>query len=490
MDSAWFSHLISSGDLYLRNPSALGHLGSKASYYLTHFSPGLAAYSYLSPFKSLSTSYQLGIFLGLITSSSIPLIYTILTKTLNTTTTLERVCLAAFSYFFSIFGITRFLTLDYPHFETLIPIFLTISLYFYCRKKFLYFIFFSILACSLREDAGIHGFLLYAAIGFNALLFPKYANKYTCKYAFRAAFFLASLSLAGLIFQHIINSFTTADDSAFLRIYAGEPFFGHLNFSHIADRVSSIATNWQISLPFYILLLLSIVSRNNYFVIGYVSCIPWTIMGIVAYSNVAGNFQLYYGFPYLLATIAPFAILNSFIDERKINKEVKKLLFYIVILSIPLIILFSNFKLSNGIPPSQTLINRVDEGVSAIAENNNFFREKNILVTTDVASLKPNSFSWFDLAFHQEEFINKTTSANNSNPSPIGIIYLEGGFENDLANKIQNFYSMRPENIILKHENIRLSIPAYLANSNELSKDFKKLFLAPSSISSKLNNDQ
>ena len=130
MDSAWFSHLISSGDLFLKNPNSLGHLGSEASYYETHFSPGLAAYSYLSPFKNFSTSYQLGIFLGLITSSSIPLTYVTLTKALKTSTALEKIFLAAFSYFFAIFGFTRFLTLDYPHFETLIPIFLAISLYF------------------------------------------------------------------------------------------------------------------------------------------------------------------------------------------------------------------------------------------------------------------------------------------------------------------------------------------------------------------------
>ena len=476
LDSAWFAHLISSGDLFLKNPNSLGHLGSEASYYLTHFSPGLAAYSYFSPFKQLSTSYQLGIFLGLITSSSIPLVYTILIGALKPKSTPEKLLLSIYSFLFSIFGITRLLTLDYPHFEAIIPILLAISLYFYCQKKISYFIIFAILACSFREDAGIHGFLIYSSIGLNSLFFPKYRNNYTYKYAFVAALFLASISSFGVIFQLIISNISNTSDSAFQRIYAGDPFFSHLSIDHIIERIISLSSNFQISMPFYILLVLTIACKNNYFIIGYISCIPWAIMGIVAYSDVAGNFSLYYGFPFLLAIIAPFAIINSQVDTVKIDKYSKKFTFIAILFSAPFIIMTSNFKLSNGLPPNHNFMNRIDEGIRVISENADFFRENKILLTTDIASLKPNSFKWFDLAFHQEKLIKETPPGNNLEQAPLGVIYFSGGFEEILANKIIDFYSMRTKNVTLRYEKIYVSIPKRLIEDKDISKNFNKLF--------------
>ena len=109
-------------------------------------------------------------------------------------------------------------------------------------------------------------------------------------------------------------------DSALTRIYLGEPPFSHITFNSLIERLGNFSSSylWFI-IPFLIYYLISIFSRNILFIIGFISCVPWFTLNFLALGGVASKFELYYGFPFLIAILFPFITVNSELDFKGIG---------------------------------------------------------------------------------------------------------------------------------------------------------------------------
>jgi hypothetical protein len=169
-----------------------------------------------------------------------------------------------------------------------------------------------VLALATREDVGLHafGFLtVWAALNWYRLVPWRQS-------AWIIGFALAGLawSAAALLLQH--HAFPGA--SAFLRVYPGDPPFAHLSADLVLTRVFGwLWLHVAIFAPAAATLVWAERARNPYIIAGYVACLPWAVLHLLAASPLAGWMVGYYAYPFLLAMAWPWlAVLIGNRQER------------------------------------------------------------------------------------------------------------------------------------------------------------------------------
>ena len=434
LDTSWFAHLISSGDFFLRNPSAI----NTQSYYNTHLSPAIGVYSILSPLRRFPLALQAGIFLGLINSLAIIAIY--LPIRFNILSAFKpshsRIIALLFSISFSLFGEPDRL-LRYPHFEVAIPLLISLSIFFYAWLKLLPAILFLLLAIAFREDAGFHASLCYFLIILFLLIRRRQYSPELLSSLLRPCFVIVvlcfSLSLFAVVFQKIFYS----SDNALQRIYLGDPIFQHVSSSFLLMRWFEISKLQWLMFPVFCLLVLAILSRNLLYILGYLSNIPWFLLGLVAASQTAGSFQLYYGFPFLLGLLFPLSTINTPLDcsPRILRGKSLSAAFLIAAIYFPYQLYSTSdyIQRSYGIP-SFSEIQKVNKVSAAIAARSTSLRKAGIMVTSELAALHPDSFFPEDIVRMVFDSSGKMQSRQRRVVN--GIIYLEGGWEQPLVDLI------------------------------------------------------
>jgi hypothetical protein len=94
--------------------------------------------------------------------------------------------------------------------------------------------------------------------------------------------------------------------SALARIYIGHPPFARLTWASVAQRlVGYAAFRTYIVLPAVIAAIWAARSRNPYILIGYAAFVPWGVLHLIAYSDIAGTLSGYYGYPFMIASFWP-----------------------------------------------------------------------------------------------------------------------------------------------------------------------------------------
>ena len=427
MDTAWYAHLISNVSYKLTNPSVISN-GNPVSYYNTHISPGFFLYSLLSPFKNLSYPNQLGIFLGLFQSLTFPLLYFSIKRSFKN---VNKLSVYTFSFIFTICSVPERLV-SYPHPEIIIPILICFSLYFFTKREIKLSIITGLISCLFREDAGLHLALVYFVLIFYFYFFEKLRPEYKDKISFYKKYsiisFITGLSVA-LSSILVQKTFFNAD-SALTRIYLGEPPFSHITFNSLIERLGNFSSSylWFI-IPFLIYYLISIFSRNILFIIGFISCVPWFTLNFLALGGVASKFELYYGFPFLIAILFPFITVNSEIDFKGIGY--KKNILSVHFLLISSFYLFSSFSQIKGyMPVDKLVIEATNSSIEKIQNNLPILKKEKIVFSTPIVAFNPDNYTRENMA----DWVIARVNANNSEFQINGFVYMDNAFESNMVN--------------------------------------------------------
>ena len=441
-DAGWFAHLISNPSIKLINPNVI----LSNSYYDTHLSPALALYSILSPFKSFSIATQLGIFIGICSSLSFPLIYIALKNNFKLKGRyLSLFSIYIFSWIFTALSEPERLV-QFPHFEVIIITIIGYSLLFFSRKSYKLTWIFLIFALSFREDAGFHFGFIYLVL---YLYFILYLSKFKFgkeTYKEYKAFSL-KLSLTGFLCSIIlsfIRNIFFINDNAFIRVYSGENFYSHLNIEFIKNNLNQffntqLIESFWLLVPISIALILFLKTRNVIYILGFISCIPWLLINLTAVSPVASRLQAHYGFPFLIGILFPIIIINSPIDKNKLILNQKYIVFCFLIISAIILSLNINYLKNNFIPLSSKYINSTNIALEKVSLNSQFLKDNNILISIPIVSFLPDKFE------HKNVATYKKLEPEDVN----GIIYLKDSYiQENLKSYFNIVFPQYPKNTV------------------------------------------
>ncbi len=189
----------------------------------------------------------------------------------------------------------------YPHFETFGAACLLLSFVaLVLRHRAIAVVAFAF-ALATREDIGLHAFgFLFVWLALNRLRRQPLRDDFL-----PAAFAVAGLAYSGAVLAWQHQAFTTA--SSFVRVYLGDPPFAHLSAALVVTRLGGwVLLHGCIILPGVVALLWAARARNPYIVAGYVACLPWAALQLLAVSDAAGWMVGYYAFPFLIAMAWPW----------------------------------------------------------------------------------------------------------------------------------------------------------------------------------------
>jgi hypothetical protein len=211
-----------------------------------------------------------------------------------------RVAMAmAFAVAFSFNGLA-IAQIRYPHFEILLAAGMILFLVAWWRQRYAAASVLFILCLLCREDAGFHLFAVLAV-----LVALRWRDGMTLS-AQRPALIFLALGFAYSLAALLLGIALFPDHSSFARVYLGTPPFAHLSAGLVAIRALGFAiARAYIFLPALIAVIWAIAARNPYLLVGYIAFIPWTLLHLLANSDLAGTLSSYYGFPYLVAAFWP-----------------------------------------------------------------------------------------------------------------------------------------------------------------------------------------
>ncbi len=193
----------------------------------------------------------------------------------------------------------------YPHSEMMIAIFFLLFLTaLHCRRIGLAFGLF-VCGLAVREDAGLHYLavlgLLIALDSVRGRAWPE--QRLRLAFAFGGLFYaLAALAIQHLAFpQHA---------SSFAQVYLGTPPLAHLSGPVIGHRLIYFAANRPyILLPAIVAGAWAWLAREPFLAIGYVACLPWLGLQLLAASPFAATVASYYAFPCLIGLAWPLVAI-------------------------------------------------------------------------------------------------------------------------------------------------------------------------------------
>jgi hypothetical protein len=189
----------------------------------------------------------------------------------------------------------------YPHFETfgaacLLLFFVALVL----ERRTIAVISF-LFGIATREDVGLHafGFLaVWACVNWLQGV-PWRQSRWIIGFAFSGLVYSVSV----LLLQHLVFPYS----SAFIRVYLGDPPWSHVSVGLVANRLLGwVWLHCAIIFPAIAAVAWSVRGRNPYIAAGYIACIPWAMLHLLAVSDLAGLMFGYYAYPFLIGMAWPW----------------------------------------------------------------------------------------------------------------------------------------------------------------------------------------
>jgi hypothetical protein len=190
-------------------------------------------------------------------------------------------------------------TLGFPHFEIAVPALLLLSLALRRHTALLWGPPL-LLMLGIREDAGFHAALAYAALA----LLRAHGERRLAAGAADGAIALVCLLAGGaaLAIQHAVPG----GGGALAGTYLGRPALAHVDAGFLAERmhylVKDRATVWA---PLLLLGLTAAWYRDLRLAAGVAISLPWLALSFVAVSHQAGEMWDYYSFPLMAGLCWP-----------------------------------------------------------------------------------------------------------------------------------------------------------------------------------------
>ncbi len=151
-----------------------------------------------------------------------------------------------------------------------------------------------------REDGGLHVavFLVTVYVIDRLRGVSRSDHRRTLLLAALAASYSGLVLVAG----HVVSP----GASSFVRVYLGTPPFAGLTPSLVLGRILVILYGRAyVVLPAAVAVVWAILRRNPYVVAGYLACVPWGLVNLLAQSELAAQWDSYYAFPFMAAAFWP-----------------------------------------------------------------------------------------------------------------------------------------------------------------------------------------
>lgn len=303
LDAGWYTHLM--GNFYFINPKSL-QLSIGKYMFSTHVYAAADLFSILLYPFHVYTPYLFSIFVSIAFGLLSVFVYMSAVDNKLYTEMMFGLFLSIvifFSYLISSI-------ISYPHFEIWIPVGLLWFFNFYINNKYNKAFITLLLLCLNREEAGFDVFGVFIILFLIKNLFYR-KELININLGNKGLFFcfLAFFSSVAILFiQHVM--FHGA--YLFRQEYIGSPAFGNINYATIYSRIIYLIKN-RVDLygPFLLIIILSIYTKNLFFVAGYISIIPWVLINIFSARNTLAHFTSYYAYPFLYAALWPTLMRNS-----------------------------------------------------------------------------------------------------------------------------------------------------------------------------------
>jgi hypothetical protein len=279
----------------------------------------------------------------------------------------------------------------YPHFELLIAVFfLLFATALACRHTRFAAAFF---VCGLlvREDAGLHylavlGLLIALNVSRGVTL--REQRVVLCFAAAGLLYALAVMAAQRLVFPHHASSFAL--------VYLGDPPLAHLTAAHVGQRLLYVLVNRPyILLPACATWAWAWLARSPFVAIGYVACLPWLGLQLLAASPFAAGLASYCAFPCLIGMAWP---LVAVLQRRPPSGLVRPLAGFAVLVGLSFVPGYDIHDpgrlpvLAAFLHPSPPLVQQedIERAVSAVSAARPMLGR--LLVDNSVVALAPNGF--------------------------------------------------------------------------------------------------
>jgi hypothetical protein len=302
-DYGWFNDLVSGRTLNLASPTVIGDF----PFYAVHVSPLLSVFAWVSRTFGLHGPQPLALPLSLAFAGAGAMTTLIVARFLRPLGWWAAAGLGlAAGLAYGLSGIMRGIA-DYPHIEILfVPLaLLTLQLIFQRRRLAAWA---ALAVCLLtREDAGLHLATVLGAYLVLATLDERGLPQRLRQIAPYLGVALLYPALA-ILWQRT----SWPDMSTFSAIYAGPQPFKHITPDLYAHRIGFLFGEAQwLPLTLAAMLCTLALHRRWTALTGLVACAPWVLLNLSAFSDAAGALRLYYGFPLLVAALAPLIVADA-----------------------------------------------------------------------------------------------------------------------------------------------------------------------------------
>ena len=296
LDTGLFASLLWHSDLALTQPASAGG----GSFFVVHATPLFLPIALLSRLLPLSMPQFFSVFMGAIQALFALAIFWMVYggDGRRSLVTPWLAALAGLGFAFSGLAIV---IVRYPHFESLIAAFFLLFITALARGRMRLAAAFFVCGLLVREDAGLH---YLAVLGlWIALDVVRGAPVRTQREV--VGFAVAGLlySIAAIAAQRIAFP---AHASAFALTYLGNPPLAHLTAPALLHRLLYfIAYRPYILIPACAVGLWARLTREPCLAIGYLACVPWLGLQLLAASPFAAALASYYAFPCLIGMAWP-----------------------------------------------------------------------------------------------------------------------------------------------------------------------------------------
>lgn len=314
LDAGWFAQMMYESNWTIDNPKVIAEFyrPGDISFYTSHFSPIFYVLSLIR--KGISLVYDVNViqyfawFQGAC-HSIIALLYFNLVKNILPDNKWANTYAFLLAFLFSINHLFANM-ISYPHYEIAGAALLAVCLYCLIKEWSILGFIFLILACSIREDMGVHS----AAILGLWFLYERWKwNRfnYTLLYCSIVAFMFTILGL------YVKSEFPSIGHNL-MHTYVTGNLEDNFRMDLVWNRLHMFFTkNSFISWPLLLIMLLAWRQKNWFLALGVFSCIPWFLINIFAASPCAGNFGTYVAYPFVTAFIWPLLAMAYTINIKK-----------------------------------------------------------------------------------------------------------------------------------------------------------------------------
>lgn len=308
-DVGWFIHILSSSLEYPpENP--VPEIGFGDSYFATHFSPFLyltsLVYQAIEVWVSRPAYFAGFMALGY----GVAGLAVYLAAPLDGARGFAHLWVPGVA-FLAVFNGPFLGAVGFPHYEILIPGLILLVVVLHWRGHTWAAATAFVFLLLLREDAGLHAATLYFVVVALHFVQTREIARGLLAYALLGTLYsVLALLVQGVFFP---------GDNAFLRIFAGEPFFGHLTPGFVFDRLVYLAVHRDyIWVPLLVALILALVSRNVLYLAGALALVPWAVLCLLAVSPMVHTLSNYYAFPFVVSTLWP-VVLGFWLTRGGVN---------------------------------------------------------------------------------------------------------------------------------------------------------------------------